>query len=76
MQSVQSFLQDLLDRASANALDADDVFAISMVAMLMKKQKTHLSNTDDDKEALRCLALGWFVNSMMTSHEEIHKSDK
>ena len=65
MANIRTLLTGLLERLDASQLDEDDLFTLSMISMAVNSQKSSKTTQTDDSEALRCLALGWFVNSMM-----------
>lgn len=75
MEHIRELLVDLIDRIDSKTLERDDLFALGMVAMAMKKQKSQQPLASDDTDALRCLTLGWLVDGMLTVESNTPKND-
>ncbi len=75
MEPIRTFLVDLVQRIDDRVLDDNDMFALGMIAMVVKNQKSGHSAPSDETEALRYLSVGWFVNSMMTKDPERPKNE-
>lgn len=71
--SARALLAGLLARLDAQQLTSDDVLALSMVSMLVEKHKSGIADPSVDSDALRYLALGWFVDSMSRSETKSPK---
>ena len=75
MAQLRTLLTGLLERLDAGQLDQDDLFALGMVSMVVNSNKSTKHTPSDDSAALRCLALGWLVDSMMHTDANQPKND-
>ena len=66
MSQLRCILTDLIDRIDRHEISHDDLFVLGMIAMVAKTPKSCSSIKEDDSEAIRCLTLGWLIQSMFT----------
>lgn len=72
---VRSLLAGLMQRIDDRQLDKDDLFTLSMIAMVAKKQNLQHTDAPDDSDAFRYLTVGWLVDGMLRSRQETGEND-
>ncbi len=59
---IRDTLTELIHKLDNSLLTEDDIFVLSMVAMVAKKENIVKTCDEEEKELLLYLTMGWFVN--------------
>ncbi len=63
IQMIREHLQDLIDRIDNSSLSAEDVESLSMTLAVTKYSKFSEKGDSAERDALKYLALGWFIST-------------